>query len=65
MNMVGCLGHAVQPYVGAVVFHTLGWNALFGVYAIAFLLAMSTWAITDPTRAFYERRTDRLTEPVA
>ena len=56
MNMVGCLGHAVQPYVGARVFHTLGWDALFGVYAIAFLLAMSTWAITDPTRAFYLRR---------
>jgi sugar phosphate permease len=56
MNMIGCLGHAVQPYLGARVFHTFGWNALFGVYAVAFLLAMTTWAITNPTRAFYENR---------
>lgn len=56
INMVGCLGHAVQPYVGARVFHTLGWNALFGVYAVAFLLAMTTWAIIDPTRTFYDKR---------
>lgn len=54
MNMVGCLGHAVQPYIGARVFHMFGWKALFGVYAVAFLIAMSTWAVTDPTRAFDE-----------
>jgi ACS family glucarate transporter-like MFS transporter len=58
MNMVGCLGHAVQPYVGARVFHAYGWNALFGVYAVAFLLAMTTWAIIDPTRTFYNRRVE-------
>jgi predicted MFS family arabinose efflux permease len=57
MNMVGCLGHAVQPYLGARVFHTFGWNALFGVYATAFLVAMTTWVIINPTRAFdYNRR---------
>jgi MFS transporter, ACS family, glucarate transporter len=56
INMVGCLGHAVQPYVGARVFHTFGWNALFGVYAIAFLLAMTMWAVIDPTRTFYDRQ---------
>ena len=38
------------------MFHTFGWNALFGVYAVAFLLAMTTWAIIDPTRTFYETR---------
>ena len=56
INMVGCLGNAAQPYVGAKVFHAFGWDALFGVYAVAFLLAMSTWAIIDPTRTFYEPR---------
>lgn len=56
INMIGCLGNAVQPYLGAKVFHTFGWDALFGVYAVAFLLAMSTWAIIDPTRTFYDGR---------
>ena len=36
MNMVGCLGHAIQPYIGSRVFHTFGWSALFVVYAVAF-----------------------------
>ena len=54
INMVGCLGNAVQPYIGARVFNTLGWNALFGIYAAAFLMAMMTWAIIDPTRTFYD-----------
>jgi MFS family permease len=56
INMVGCFGNAIQPYVGAKIFHAFGWDALFGVYAIAFLLAMSTWAIIDPTRTFYDSR---------
>jgi nitrate/nitrite transporter NarK len=56
VNMVGCLAHAVQPYVGARVFHSLGWSALFGVYAVAFLLAMTTWVIIDPTRTFDDKR---------
>jgi MFS transporter, ACS family, glucarate transporter len=54
INMVGCLGNAIQPYIGAKIFHAFGWDALFGVYAIAFLLAMSTWLIIDPTRTFYD-----------
>jgi MFS family permease len=58
INMVGCLGHAVQPYVGALIFNNFGWNALFAVYAVAFLLAMMTWAVIDPTRTFYHRRHD-------
>jgi sugar phosphate permease len=56
MNMVGCLGHAVQPYIGARVFHTFGWSALFGVYAAAFLVAMTMWAVINPTRTFYDKR---------
>jgi len=63
INMVGCLGNAVQPYVGAKVFHAFGWDALFGVYAVAFLLAMSTWTIIDPTRTFYEPRREMFGGP--
>jgi MFS family permease len=54
INMVGCLGNAVQPYIGARVFNTFGWDALFLVYAVAFLLAMTTWTIINPTRTFYD-----------
>ena len=56
INMVGCLAHAVQPYLGARIFHTFGWDALFAMYAVAFLLAMTTWSIIDPTRTFYDKR---------
>jgi ACS family glucarate transporter-like MFS transporter len=60
INMVGCLGNAVQPYIGARIFNTFGWNTLFGLYAAAFLLAMTTWVIIDPTRTFYEERKKRV-----
>jgi MFS family permease len=56
INMLGCLAHAAQPYVGARIFNTFGWSTLFGVYAVAFLLAMTMWLIIDPTRTFYEER---------
>jgi nitrate/nitrite transporter NarK len=54
INMVGCMGNTVQPYIGAEIFNTFGWNTLFRLYAVAFLLAMTTWAITNPTRRFYD-----------
>lgn len=54
INTIGCLAHAVQPWIGARVFNTLGWNALFGLYAAAYLLAMTTWVVTNPTRTFYD-----------
>jgi MFS family permease len=54
INMVGCLGNAIQPYLGAKIFHAFGWDALFGVYAVAFLLAMATWMVINPTRTFYD-----------
>jgi ACS family glucarate transporter-like MFS transporter len=56
INMVGNLGNSAQPVVGERVFNTLGWNALFVVYAVAFLLAMTMWTIIDPTRRFYDER---------
>jgi nitrate/nitrite transporter NarK len=55
INMVGCLGNAAQPYIGARIFNTFGWGALFGLYAAAFLVSMTTWAVIDPTRTFYDR----------
>jgi ACS family glucarate transporter-like MFS transporter len=54
INTIGCIAHAVQPYIGARVFHSFGWNALFGVYAVAFLLAMTTWSVINPKRTFYD-----------
>jgi nitrate/nitrite transporter NarK len=60
INMVGCLGNAAQPYVGARIFNTFGWNTLFGVYAVAVLLAMTTWLLIDPTRTFYDERRKRV-----
>jgi MFS transporter, ACS family, glucarate transporter len=56
INTVGNMAHAVQPYVGANVFDELGWNALFGLYAVAYLLASITWIVIDPTKTFYRER---------
>jgi MFS family permease len=56
VNMVGNLGHAAQPYVGAQIFPVFGWGVLFHAYAAAFVLAMLMWAVIDPRRAFYEDR---------
>jgi MFS family permease len=53
INMVGNLGGAVQPVIGAFVFNRFGWNALFGVYATFFILAMLMWLIINPKRHFY------------
>ena len=52
---IGCLGNAVQPYIGAELFHAFGWNVLFCVYAVSFLLAMACWLFINPNRAFYDR----------
>jgi nitrate/nitrite transporter NarK len=56
INMFGQLGNTVQPWIGAEIFSTFGWNTLFGLYAAAFLIAMSMWTIINPTRSFYEGR---------
>lgn len=56
INTIGNLAHAVQPYVGARVFNSFGWDALFAVYATAFLVAMLTWTLIDPTRTFYDSK---------
>jgi MFS family permease len=53
---IGCLGNALQPYVGARLFNAFGWDMLFGVYAASFLLAVTTWSVIDPTRTFYDEK---------
>jgi nitrate/nitrite transporter NarK len=54
INMVGNLGNFLQPVVGAYVFNRLGWPAMFGVYAGAYLVAGSMWLFIDPRRRFYD-----------
>jgi ACS family glucarate transporter-like MFS transporter len=54
INMVGNLGNAAQPYIGAEVFNRLGWPTLFGMYAVAFVLAAAMWTVINPWRVFYE-----------
>jgi ACS family glucarate transporter-like MFS transporter len=54
VNLVGNLGNAVQPAIGAWVFGRFGWNMLFVVYASVFLVAASMWLFIDPCRRFYE-----------
>ncbi len=56
INMIGCLAHAAQPWIGQRVFNTFGWDTLFGIYAIAFLLAMTTWTVINPLKRFYDQR---------
>jgi MFS family permease len=54
INMVGNLGNFIQPVIGAYVFNRLGWPAMFGIYAGAYLVAGSMWLFIDPRRRFYE-----------
>jgi MFS family permease len=53
VNLVGNMGNALQPYVGAWVFGRFGWEPLFGVYAGVFLLAASMWFFIDPCKSFH------------
>ena len=58
INMVGNMGNAFQPAIGAMIIASFGWNRLFVVLAVAYLIAASMWLFIDPTRPFYERRTN-------
>jgi MFS transporter, ACS family, glucarate transporter len=53
INMIGCMGNTIQHYIGAELFKTIGWDALFAIYASAFLLAMMMWIFINPKRPFY------------
>ncbi len=57
VNMVGNIGGVIQPYIGAMIFTSVGWNVLMGLYSLAFLLAASMWLLIDPTRTFYGEAT--------
>ncbi len=54
INLVGNMGNAVQPFIGAWIFGRFGWNALFAVYAGVFLVAAAMWLFIDPRRSFYQ-----------
>jgi nitrate/nitrite transporter NarK len=56
INLVGNMGGAIQPVVGAWIFNRYGWNTLFAVYAGMFLLAAAMWLFIDPRRSFHEKR---------
>ena len=55
INTVGNMGNAFQPVIGALIFRAFGWDVLFVVYSIAFLVAASMWLFIDPRRTFYDR----------
>jgi len=59
INMVGNAGNYLQPYLGARVFRSQGWDALLAVYAAAFLAAASMWLFINPNRTFYGEETAR------
>src|SRR3954462_787542 len=54
INTIGNMGNAFQPVIGALIFTAFGWNVLFVVYSLMFLIAASMWLIIDPRRTFYE-----------
>jgi ACS family glucarate transporter-like MFS transporter len=56
INMVGNTGNYLQPYLGALIFRAWGWDALFSVYAGAFLAAAAMWFLINPERPFYRDR---------
>jgi MFS transporter, ACS family, glucarate transporter len=55
-NLVGSMGQAFQPYIGALIITAFGWNRLFIVLGLAYLVAAFMWLFIDPTRPFYEAR---------
>jgi hypothetical protein len=54
INMIGCLAHAVQPFIGQDIFNSVGWSTLFVIYGVAYLLAMMTWTVINPLKRFYD-----------
>jgi len=54
VNMVGNAGNYLQPSIGAFIAGSLGYNAMFVLYAAAYLSAAAMWLFIDPTRPFYE-----------
>ena len=53
INTIGNMGNAFQPAIGARIIHNYGWNTVFVVYSVAFILAAGMWLFIDPRRTFY------------
>lgn len=53
INTIGNMGNTFQPYVGAKIIDGYGWNTMFAVYSLAFLIAASMWTFIDPRKPFY------------
>jgi ACS family glucarate transporter-like MFS transporter len=54
INMIGNAGNYLQPRIGAWIFKSWGWNALFPVYACMYVFAASMWLFIDPARPFHQ-----------
>jgi MFS family permease len=52
-NTIGNLGNILQPRIGQWIFSHFGWNSLFTVFTVIYLLSGSMWLIVDPKRRFY------------
>ena len=63
-NTVGNLGNILQPKIGQWIFSHLGWNSLFTVFTVIYLLSGSMWLIVDPKRRFYRDEDVPATEPL-
>jgi MFS family permease len=53
INMVGNAGNYLQPFLGAIIFHSFGWNVLLAVYAVTYLTAATLWLFITPEHTFY------------
>jgi MFS family permease len=59
VNMMGNLGgNFLQPIIGAAIFTHFGWGALFGVYAVTYLLSAAMWLFIKPDEEFYREDPD-------
>jgi ACS family glucarate transporter-like MFS transporter len=63
INTIGNMGNAFQPYIGAGIIKNYGWNTVFVVYGIAFIIAAGMWFLIDPRHKFYKE--DENGNPVA
>jgi len=50
-------GNFLQPSVGAWVSGSLGYNAMFVLYAAMYVVAASMWLFIDPDRPFHDEET--------
>lgn len=55
INTIGNMGNAFQPAIGAMIFTAFGWDTLFIVYSVMFLIAATMWLLIDPRKTFYAK----------